>query len=292
MGSACGCLGACGCIVTEFVTDCGVVERMIYPVDQQDRLRLEAEREIWAQRFRPVGETPGPFVVRPTVLHRLTGMTNPWKAVRFFALLLLIELVVVAAALAIFGVKSAYAHQISPTKCDVVWQQAPYGHKWKAKQKCLAYIEIHNCTVHPKPWPRSVKVKGVRAGSNQRHVLRHIVVESQRRKLRQVVVVAAVAATTQEATARELNHGHGTSLGPFQLIDTHGSAAQRRTVEFSFNWFANGASRITNHDTSIGAAALAQAVERSGYPGAYAQWVPEARRTVKLLTSGCSLLRN
>jgi hypothetical protein len=219
-------------------------------------------------------------------------MTNPWKAVRFFALLLAIEIAVIVAAFLIVGAKSADAHQIRPSKCDVVWQQAPPGEKWKAKQKCLAYIQIHNCTVHPRPWPRGIKVKGVRTDGNQRHVLRHIVVESQRRGLRRVIVVAAVAATTQEASARELNHGHGTSLGPFQLIDIHGTAAQRRSVEFSFNWFANGAVKVVNSDASIGAAALAQAVERSGHPYAYRQWVPEARRTVKLLTRGCSLLRN
>lgn len=229
--------------------------------------------------------------LRPTPVHRVPVMTNPWKAVRFFALLLAIEIVVIGAAILIVGAKAADAHQIHPSKCDVVWQQAPPGQKWKAKKKCLAFIEVHNCTVHPKPWPRGITVKGVRVGTNQRHVLSHIVRESQRRKLRRVIVVAAVAATTQEASARELTYGHGTSLGPFQLIDIHGTAAERISVEFSFNWFANGAVKVVKRDPHISPAALAQAVERSAHPTAYRQWVPEARRTVRLLTRGCTLLR-
>jgi len=183
------------------------------------------------------------------------------------------------------------AHTIRPTKCDIVWHQAPPGHRWEAKQRCLAYVARHNCIVHQRPVPRTVRVKGARVNANQRHVIGWIVNEGQRRKLGSTFILAALVATTQEASAMELRHGHGTSLGPFQLIDKHGPAHLRITVEFSGNWFYNGAVKEWRRLGPMSAPALAQEVEESGYPGAYRQWLPESRRTLAAVLGTCRIAR-
>lgn len=200
-----------------------------------------------------------------------------------------------AAALAwLTAAPPAQAHVIRPSVCDRAWQQAPAGQKWERKARCLRILRKHRIDHACQPKrvvPRSVKVKGERADRGQRHVLGWILHEGRRRHLRRVAVLAAIVATTQEASARELRHGHGSSLGPFQLIDIHGSAAQRISVEFSGNWFYNGAVKVLRDQPSIGPAQLAQAVERSAYPSAYNQWLPEARRTLRAYQGLCNYYR-
>jgi hypothetical protein len=189
---------------------------------------------------------------------------------------------------------SAHAHTIYPGKCEIVWQNAPAGHKWEAKVRCLKFMKKHNqahMCQRPRFAPATTTVKHERADGEQRRVLSWIMNEGHRRHLRRVAVLAAVVATTQEAEARELAGGDGTSVGPFQLISTHGSAADRQTVEFSGNWFYNGAVDVLRGHSGISAPDLAQAVERSAYPHAYAQWLGEARWTLKRFSGPCILYR-
>lgn len=208
------------------------------------------------------------------------------RTTRFFLLITAFEIALILTLAIAFSGK-AEAHTLRPSVCTAQWHDAPPGHKWQVKQLCIAYVRKHNCIAHQRPVPRSVEVKGRRVDSGQRHVLGWLVNEAQRRRLPKKVLVSSIAATTQEASARELRHGHGSSLGPFQLISSHGTYAQRITVEFSGNWYFNGAVKVVRGNPGIAPAALAQAVERSAYPSAYAQWVPEARRTAASILGPC-----
>jgi hypothetical protein len=211
---------------------------------------------------------------------------------------MLIAALIIALAFATLDPPAAQGHVAKASSCDLVWQAADVGEKWPAKQRCLAAVQRHNCVTHGRPVPGSVTVKGEplrRGGSahwrNQREVIEWIVVEGIRRNLPQKVVVSAIATTTQESSARELDHGHGTSLGPFQLINLHGPAAQRRSIEFSGTWYYNGAIRTYRRNPSLSVVELSHAVQRSAHPTAVARWIPEARRTLGLVLGPCRLPR-
>ena len=204
----------------------------------------------------------------------------------------------IAALIVAFAATNAHAHVAKASACDRVWQAAPPGHKWAAKQRCLAAVKRHNCVTHGRPVPGTVTVKGEqlrRGGSvhwrNQREVIEWIVVEGLRRNLPYPVVLSAIATTTQESSARELDYGHGTSVGPFQLIDSHGTAAQRRTIAFSGTWYYNGAIRTYRRNPNLSIIELSHAVQRSAHPTAAARWIPEARRTLGLVLGSCRLTR-
>jgi hypothetical protein len=152
--------------------------------------------------------------------------------------------------------------------------------------------------------PGNVTVKGqwLRSGHgarysphwrNQRKVIGWLVNEALRRNLPMPVLISAIATTTQESSARELQEPtffSGTSVGPFQLIDIHGSKAQRRTIEFSGSWYLNGAIRVyREHRGRIGIVELSHAVQRSGYPRAVSRWVAEATRTSTIVLGTCKL---
>lgn len=87
----------------------------------------------------------------------------------------------------------------------------------------------------------------------------------------------------------ELSGGHGTSVGPFQLIDIHGTAAQRRTIEFSGNWFLNGAIRSYRRNPHQSLTQLSHSVQRSAHPTAVNRWKHESNRTLTLTLAGCRL---
>lgn len=91
--------------------------------------------------------------------------------------------------------------------------------------------------------------------------------------------VVALAAGMQESRLRNLSYGHSSSVGVWQLIDTHGTVEQRRDVAWSARWFYRQLKAVPNwQGLSINDAA--QAVERSGHPTLYAQWEDEARQLV------------
>lgn len=220
-------------------------------------------------------------------------MLNPTKHVNTILLTTTAALIIALAA-----TSTAQAHRAKVSSCDRAWQVAPAGQKWAAKQRCLAAVKRHNCVVHYRPSFFGVTVKGqrlTRGGSshwrNQRHVIAWLAREASRRNLPYVVALSAIATTTQESSARELAGGHGTSVGPFQLIDLHGSAIERQTIEFSGNWFYNGAIRVYRANRAIDAVTLSHRVQRSAYPTAVARWIPEARRTLRIVLGPCTLDR-
>lgn len=216
-------------------------------------------------------------------------------------------LIIFLAAIGILGVllmvlpQTSLAHtaKVDPY-CSLAWQAAPPGTKWTARQHCIVLVERHNCVKHPRTVPGYVRVKGQRLAPgrrnsrhwrNQRKVVGWIVNEGLRRNLPRKVVLSALVAGTQESSLRELDYGHDTSVGPFQLISSHGSEADRITIEFSGNWYFNGAMKIYRSDAGIGVAALAQAVEQSAHPDEYGQWVPESTRTLDAVLGSCRLRR-
>lgn len=202
-------------------------------------------------------------------------MTNYKNVLNWFTAVLFLEIVLVAGAIAVACMVPQEAHGDPSVGAQAV------------------RLEPRSASTMPKCiLPRTVRlggvtVKGRPIGTNQRKVLLWIINEGHRRHLPRVVIIAAIAATTQESGARELHHGTGTSLGPWQLISSHGTPAQRISVEFSGTWFFDGAMKVYRGQRSITAAALAQAVERSAYPSAYRAWVPEARRTIARINGPC-----
>lgn len=169
----------------------------------------------------------------------------------------------------------------TPIACILAWYRARPGHKFEAMQKCIAAY----CATKPRWTPAFVRVKGERVDRGQAHVLSWLVNEAVRRKLPRGVLVSAIATTTQEASAREIGYGHSSSVGPFQLIDIHGTAAQRQTIEYSGNWFYNGAMKVWY--AGIDPVFLSHKVQRSAHPTAVAQWIPEARRTFRYIMRPC-----
>jgi len=200
-----------------------------------------------------------------------------------------------------FWVDAAQAHTPSPKACTLAWQAAPAGHKFSAKKTCLIAQARHRCVTHQRVVPGRATVKGqllMRGKSkqhsphwrNQRKVIAWLVNEALRRDLPKPVLISAVATTTQESSARELAGGHGTSAGPFQLINTHGPQSKRKTIWFSGNWYYNGAIRKWRRAGGrIGIVALSHSVQRSRYPSAVGAWVREATRTVNLTLGSCML---
>lgn len=226
--------------------------------------------------------------------------TPPNQPKKLFRLSTLVLIGIAVFGLVLLASGTSEAHTPQPVACTYAWKLAPVGGKWEAKQRCVAAQTRHQCVTHPRVVPGYVRVKGQllsRGRSprhsphwrNQRKVLGWIVNEGLRRDLSRTVVLAAIVATTQEATARELDYGHDSSVGPFQLIDDHGPEHLRVTVEFSGNWFYNGALKELRRLGPMSPPALAQEVEESGHPGEYRQWLPEAQRTLAAVLGPCRL---
>lgn len=135
------------------------------------------------------------------------------------------------------------------------------------------------------PAPRGVTVKGVQAGSHQRAMIGRILGECRAMGASPKVQVAAIATTTQEATARNLTGGHGTSVGLFQIINIHGPWRLRHNPEWSARWFCSRAKNVDKHRPRLTIGQLAQAVQRSAHPTAYSRWVREAQRTTRKTTA-------
>lgn len=138
--------------------------------------------------------------------------------------------------------------------------------------------------------PPSVTVKHTKADLHQRRMITRVLNTARQypaAKRNQRILVAAIVTITQESTARNLRYGHGTSLGLFQIIDIHGTRAQRLSPEWSTRWFTPRAINIAKHHPHYGPARIAQAVQRSAYPSAYAQWQREGYRTLRLYRGTC-----
>lgn len=216
-------------------------------------------------------------------------MRNPNRAFQWIILFIAIEVTVIVVGLCLARHSDAHSRPIPESSCQRVWLANEPGVRWPAKVACIKRVRAHNCRHVPRYVPGSVLVKGKRVDTNQRKVLSWVISEGLRRRSNRTIMLSAIAATTQEASARELAGGDWTSAGPFQLTHFHGSLSERRSVAYSSNWYFNHAERAYYRGISIND--LAQAVEISGHPYLYGQWVPEARRTLKSVARICLVAR-
>lgn len=201
-----------------------------------------------------------------------------------------ITLVLLLSIALAWGCKPARAHTPNPIACLIAWQEAPVGSKWTALQRCKRmqhlHILAHVCAL-PRPMIPYARVKGLPASYAQRRNISVLLGVARRLHSSRKVMIAAVATATQESSIRELPYGHGTSLGPFQLISDHGPAYLRQRIGFSSYWFLPKAINIAYHKPYLTIGETSQAVQRSAYPHAYDQWVDEARRTVRTYLGYC-----
>lgn len=186
----------------------------------------------------------------------------------------------------------AQGHRPNPSRCQAVSQQAPPGFRYRALQQCLGYVKQHQidhvCQLPMRPLIGTrVTVKGRKATRHQRRVLTTILNIGRAWRVEPKVQIAAVATTTQEASAMELRYGHGTSVGPMQLISMHGTFEQRVRADFSARWFFRRAINVNHHHPYLSVNDLSQRVQKSAHPNAYARWVPEARRTYRTFLGPC-----
>lgn len=111
-------------------------------------------------------------------------------------------------------------------------------------------------------------------------------------------LVVALAAAAQESLLRTLDYGHASSIGMFQQQDWWGTVAERLDPLISSEMFFTGGRVVTGlHGDGEEPGLLdidgwqqmtvtqaAQAVQRSAYPDAYAQWEDDARAWLAAIT--------
>lgn len=104
----------------------------------------------------------------------------------------------------------------------------------------------------------------------QTHVARKIIAQGQAQNAPRHVIRVALAAALTEANLLNPQHGDADSVGPFQERTSQGwgSPEQLRSVRYQAKQFFDRAIPLFNRGVKGGA--LAQAVERSAYPGRYA----------------------
>lgn len=102
------------------------------------------------------------------------------------------------------------------------------------------------------------------------------------------VRVSAIATITQECVARNCVGGDRDSVGAFQQRSSTGWIGDLRNVRTaSRNYYRRaptypgGAIGYEASHPGAGISQIAQAIQRSAFPSAYAQWADEARRTVR-----------
>lgn len=218
----------------------------------------------------------------------------------FGALLLATIVALIAALLVTYQPPSAIAHDPNPVACQIAWERAEVGGKWRALKMCQAVQRTHKL-VHacapPRPFiPARVTVKGSTASLHQRRMLTRALAEARRRHAPKSHMVALVAGMTQESAAENLAYGDRDSVGILQLRAMHEPDGVgidwRMRPENSAGWFLDGAHSIDPRGrarlaTTRAGWGLIQRVQRSGHPELYDQWIPEARRTVGAYLGAC-----
>lgn len=145
----------------------------------------------------------------------------------------------------------------------------------------------------PAAAPAGVKVQGKVANLHQRRMIARVLHQCDHMGVSRKALIASVITITQESWATNLNWGHSSSLGLFQILDMHGSASQRLNPEWSARWHCSRSKNVDHHRPRLTAAQLAQAVQRSGKrcrlgPGrptptkCYQRWTREGVRTYRL----------
>jgi hypothetical protein len=135
---------------------------------------------------------------------------------------------------------------------------------------------------------RHAPVSGLSA--QQMKVARKIVAEGERRGVPRPVIKVALATALVEANLLNPNYGDATSLGAFQQQNSWGSPRQRTNVRYAAGKFYDQAVPLFHHGVRGGA--LAQAVQRSAFPGRYGPRLSEAGHILTKLEGRTQLAGN
>ncbi|GAA4102291.1 C40 family peptidase [Nonomuraea soli] len=100
--------------------------------------------------------------------------------------------------------------------------------------------------------------------------------------------VIAIATALQESKLRNLTYGHLDSLGLFQQRPSQGWGTREQILDprYATGTFYDHLVRVKQWE-QLPLTRAAQAVQRSGFPDAYAQWEPLAQRVVDALAGTC-----
>ncbi|HEU5331531.1 MAG TPA: hypothetical protein VFU73_02170 [Actinocrinis sp.] len=116
-----------------------------------------------------------------------------------------------------------------------------------------------------------------------------IVKVAEQRKMPLYAAVIAVATATQESRLQNLTVAtNADSLGLFQQRPSAGwgTAAQLTTPSYASNAFLSALDVYAPHYMSLSLWQAAQAVQRSAFPTAYAQWQSQAAHMVMAIVNG------
>ena len=111
-----------------------------------------------------------------------------------------------------------------------------------------------------------------------------------RRGLPQQAVIVALATAHAGVEATNLNYGDRDSIGLFQQRPSQGWGTKGATLDpiYAAGKFYDALLKVASWQ-SLPIAAAAQAVQRSGFPDAYASWQPRATALAAALTGSSDL---
>jgi len=142
------------------------------------------------------------------------------------------------------------------------------------------------CTAAPKP--KATINKQVEKVARAAHLTntqvgnaRTIVAIALQKKLPKRAAVIAVATSMQESRLRDLPYGDRDSLGLFQQRPSSGWGSGDQVVDptYATKKFLAALQQVPNWP-ALPLTKAAQAVQRSAFPNAYAQWEPMAKKLV------------
>ncbi|GMA42408.1 C40 family peptidase [Mobilicoccus caccae] len=122
-----------------------------------------------------------------------------------------------------------------------------------------------------------------------RSVASTIIAVGQQRRIPPRGLVIAIATAMQESQLRNLDHGDRDSLGAFQQRPSQGwgSPAQLQNPTWAAGQFYDALLQVPDWQ-QMPLTQAAQAVQRSGFPDAYAQWEASARVIVQAYSASTS----
>jgi len=129
---------------------------------------------------------------------------------------------------------------------------------------------------------KNLKVKGQKMSSAQRKNIEAVLKQGQKMGASRKVLETAVATVIQESNAENIKGGDRDSVGLFQQRPSMGwgSAEQVGNPKYAAKKFFEKAIPADKKDPGIAKTALAQSVQKSAFPDAYAQWDKEAETIV------------
>jgi hypothetical protein len=127
-----------------------------------------------------------------------------------------------------------------------------------------------------------LKIKGAPISPEQRENIKQVLQVGKEMGANPKVLKAAIATIIQESNAQNLNYGDRDSQGLFQQRPSQGwgSVAEVRDPKHAARKFFEQAIPNDQKNPGQSVTQLAQSVQRSGLPDAYAKWEPEADAAV------------